>query len=177
VLRVTVTRESSTDQEPIAEMIIGKVAGSEQRGSYAAHVFEPPSRFSQGADASFALREHERFQPALALVARALDAWRDGKGEEVGEPVRALLRNTRRQAVDLHGDAAPPPMAQDAEDATGQPLDAMAPPSRDLVEALRDLAPEAGPEALAAAAALLGGRHDPALHALAQAVLAVSRRG
>ena len=42
VLRVTVTRESSTETKPIGEVVIGKFAGTEQRGGYAAWVHEPP---------------------------------------------------------------------------------------------------------------------------------------
>ena len=93
MLRVTVNRESATDSVQIGEVVIGKFAGTEQRGGYAARVFEPPSPYSDGTDACFTVRDHERYQPAMALVASVLAAWREGRVDEVGDGVRAALLN------------------------------------------------------------------------------------
>ncbi|WP_207461270.1 hypothetical protein [Azospirillum sp. SYSU D00513] len=93
MLRVTVTRESSTSSVAIAEVVIGKFAGSEQRGGYAARVYEPASPFSEGVDACFTVRGHERFQPAFALVASVLRAWHDGQVEQVSDGMRQMLSN------------------------------------------------------------------------------------
>ena len=94
MLRVTVNRESATETVQIAEVVIGKFAGTEQRGGYAARVFEPPSPYSDGIDACFTVRGHDRYQPAMALVASVLAAWREGRIDEVGDGVRAALLNT-----------------------------------------------------------------------------------
>ena len=51
MLRIMVSRESDEDVVAIGEVVIGKFAGTEQRGGYAARVFEPPSRYSNGTDA------------------------------------------------------------------------------------------------------------------------------
>ena len=89
MLRIMVSRESDEDVVAIGEVVIGKFAGTEQRGGYAARVFEPPSRYSNGTDACFTVRGHERYQPAMALVASVLAAWRDGRIDEVGKGIRA----------------------------------------------------------------------------------------
>ena len=94
MLRVTVNRETATETVQIAEVVIGKFAGTEQRGGYAARVFEPPSPYSEGIDACFTVRGHERYQPAMALVASVLAAWQEGRVDEVGDGVRAALLNT-----------------------------------------------------------------------------------
>lgn len=146
MLRVTVTRESATESQPIAEVVIGKFAGSEQRGGYAARVFEPPSPYSEGVDACFAVRGHERYQPAFALVASVLQAWREGRVDEVGEGVRAVLTNASR------------------------PLDAPPPPPPVPVDGTAD------PLLVRAAQLLLTRGDDPALRALAEAVVAVADR-
>ena len=91
MLRVSVSRESATESSPIGEVVIGKFAGTEQRGGYAARVFEPPSQYSNGTDACFTVRGHERYQPAMALVASVLAAWREGRVDEVGEGIRTAL--------------------------------------------------------------------------------------
>ncbi len=135
MLRVTVARESATEVTPIGEVVIGKFAGTEQRGGYAARVYEPPSPYSEGTDACFTVRGHERYQPAMALVASVLAAWREGRIDEVGDGVRAALHNTAR----------PSPAAAPEGDA------------RTLGEveaALAEIAATPGPGADAAAAAL-----------------------
>jgi hypothetical protein len=99
VLRVTVTRENATEVRPIGEVVIGKFAGTEQRGGYAARVYEPPSAFSEGIDACFTVRGHDRYQPAMALVASVLAAWREGRIDQVGDGVRAALANTARPSA------------------------------------------------------------------------------
>ncbi len=101
MLRVTVTRESATEVKPIGEVVIGRFAGTEQRGGYAARVHEPPSPFSDGIDACFTVRGHDRYQPAMALVASVLAAWREGRIDEVGDGVKAALLNAGRPAPTL----------------------------------------------------------------------------
>ena len=97
MLRVTVTRESANDVVPIGEVVIGKFAGTEARGGYAARVLEPPSQYSEGTDACFTIQGHERYQPAMALVASVMAAWREGRIDEVGEGLRRVLRNIARK--------------------------------------------------------------------------------
>ena len=76
MLRVTVSRESATESVSIGEVVIGKFAGTEQRGGYAARVYEPPSPYSEGIDACFTVRSHERYQPAMAWLLRS---WQPGE--------------------------------------------------------------------------------------------------
>ncbi len=147
MLRITVTRESDEDVVAIGEVVIGKFAGTEQRGGYAARVFEPPSRYSNGTDACFTVRGHERYQPAMALVASVLAAWREGRIDEVGEGIRAALTT----AASLAGPAlAAPPAPQTAR-----------PPQSDAERA---------------AVALVTYGDDPAMAALTAAVLAVAEK-
>jgi len=137
VLRVTVTRESSTEIEPIGEVIIGQCADAEPRGGYAAWVHEPPSPLSDGIDAFFTVRGRERYQPTMALVASVFAAWCEGRIDEVGDDVRLALLNT----------ASPlPPPAKPALTI------------QELRETLAQIAAGTGPRADAAAAAteLLG---------------------
>ena len=102
MLRVTVTRENSTETTPIGEVVIGKFSGSEQRGGYAARVLEPPSQYSDGIDACFAVRGHERYQPAMALVASVMAAWSEGRVDQVCEGIRSALNiATRTSPIDL----------------------------------------------------------------------------
>ena len=147
MLRITVTRESDEDLVAIGEVVIGKFAGTEQRGGYAARVFEPPSRYSNGTDACFTVRGHERYQPAMALVASVLAAWREGRIDEVGEGIRAALTT----AASLSGPA---------EVAAPAPQTARLPQS----------------DAERAAVALVTYGDDPAMAALTAAVLAVAEK-
>ncbi|HYG88801.1 MAG TPA: hypothetical protein VD978_21340 [Azospirillum sp.] len=192
MLRVTVTRETSTGAEPIAEVLIGKFGGSEQRGTYAARVHEPPSPYSNGIDACFGVRGHDRYQPSLALVASVLGAWRDGRVDEISPGVRAALENT---AAKLKAPAAERAGAP-AEDVTGTALplgdlaslaDGGDPSAKAMLELAATMAAvvEAcvggdgempGVDAVRAARAMLIGARDPAVQALAAAVLAVTDR-
>ena len=147
MLRITVTRESDEDLVAIGEVVIGKFAGTEQRGGYAARVFEPPSRYSNGTDACFTVRGHERYQPAMALVASVLAAWREGRIDEVGEGIRSALTT----AASLSGPTvAAAPAPQTAR-----------PPQSDAERA---------------AVALVTYGDDPAMAALTAAVLAVAEK-
>ena len=148
MLRVTVTRESDEDIVPIGEVVIGKFAGTEKRGGYSARVFEPSSRYSNGTDACFTVRGHERYQPAIALVASVLAAWREGRIDEVGDGIRnalcaagSLLEPTTRSASKPE-------------------------PERRLPQSDAELA----------AAALLAHEEDPAIRALTAAVLEVAKK-
>ena len=105
MLRVTVSRESATESVSIGEVVIGKFAGTEQRGGYAARVYEPPSPYSEGIDACFTVRSHERYQPAMALVASVLAAWREGRVDQVGDGVRTALLNSAQSERPVNGDA------------------------------------------------------------------------
>ena len=91
MLWITVIRESDEDVVAIGEVVIGKFAGTEQRGGYAARVLEAPSRYSNGTDACFTVRGHERYHPAMALLALVLAVWREGRIDEVGEGIRSAL--------------------------------------------------------------------------------------
>ncbi len=116
MLRITVTRESDEDVVPIGEVVIGKFAGTEKRGGYAARVFEPPSRYSNGTDACFTVRGHERYQPAMALVASVLAAWREGRIDEVGDGIRlALNAASRTVSASQEPVGASPSPSSDAE--------------------------------------------------------------
>ncbi len=148
MLRVTVSRETAAEAVPIAEVVIGKFAGTEERGVYAARVIEPPSQYSDGVDACFAIRGHERYQPAFALVAEVLSAWQAGRTDQVNEGARAVLD----RALRLFDDPAP------AVD-----------PAPAAVSGVADVIDQA-------AAALTRNGGDPAMIALAQAVLAIARR-
>ena len=148
MLRITVTRESDEDLVAIGEVVIGKFAGTEQRGGYAARVFEPPSRYSNGTDACFTVRGHERYQPAMALVASVLAAWREGRIDEVGEGIRAALT------------AAASSLSGTTVAATPAPQTARPPQS----------------DAERAAVALVTYGDDPAMAALTAAVLAVAEK-
>ena len=137
VLRVTVTRESSAEIEPIGEVVIGDFAGTGGYGGYAAWIHEPPSPFSDGINAFFTVRSPERYQPTMALIASTLAAWREGRINEVDEDVRLALLN-----------AAGPPPSPTKSALTIQ----------ELRETLAQIATGTGPRADAAAAAaeLLG---------------------
>ncbi len=148
MLRIKVTRESDEEAVAIGEVVIGKFAGTEKRGGYAARVFEPPSRYSNGTDACFTVRGHERYQPAMALVASVLAAWREGRIDEVGEGIQAALI-----AAALLPDqftTAPP-----------APQTAVRPAQSDAERA---------------AAVLVAHADDPAMAALTAAVLAVAEK-
>ncbi|MBI1208999.1 MAG: hypothetical protein GC191_17140 [Azospirillum sp.] len=147
MLRVTVTRESADDAVAIGEVVIGKFAGTEQRGGYAARVFEPASRYSNGIDACFTVRGHERYQPAMALVATVLAAWREARIDEVNEGLRSALTN------------ASAPIA----------------PTGSLIAGI-EKAPRPESDAGRAAQALIRHAADPAMAALAAAILAVSEK-
>ena len=73
-MRITVTRESDEDLVAIGEVGIGKFAGTDKRGGYAAREFEPPSRYSNGTDACFTVRGHVCYQPAMPSL-RLLPWW------------------------------------------------------------------------------------------------------
>ncbi|MEI7611244.1 MAG: hypothetical protein WCJ64_27980 [Rhodospirillaceae bacterium] len=148
MLRITVTRESDEDVVAIGEVVIGKFAGTEKRGGYAARVFEPPSRYSDGTDACFTVRGHERYQPAMALVASVLAAWREGRIDEVGEGIRAALTTAASPSIAVAMAAAAPTPAP---------------------------APARG-DGERAAAALRAHAADPAMAALTAAVLAVAEK-
>ena len=148
MLRITVTRESDEDLVAIGEVVIGKFAGTEKRGGYAARVFEPPSRYSNGTDACFTVRGHERYQPAMALVASVLAAWQEGRIDEVGEGIRAALTA-----------AASPSITAVAAEPAPQPKPRAAQSDADR-----------------AAAALVAHGDDPAMAALISAVLAVAAK-
>ena len=152
MLRITVTRESDEDVVPIGEVVIGKFAGTEKRGGYAARVFEPASRYSNGTDACFTVRGHERYQPAMALVASVLAAWREGRIDEVGDGIRAALTA-----------AAGPSLAT-----VNTPLESTARASTEEV-----VLPS---ESERAAMALVVHADDPAMVALIAAVLAVAAK-
>ena len=147
MLRITVTRESDEDVVAIGEVVIGKFAGTEKRGGYAARVFEPPSRYSNGTDACFTVRGHERYQPAMALVASVLAAWREGRIDEVGEGIRAALTTAASPSIAVAAAPAPAPAPVPA-----------------------------GSDAERAAAALMAHAADPAMAALTAAVLAVAEK-
>ncbi|WP_207483349.1 hypothetical protein [Arenibaculum pallidiluteum] len=194
MLRITVARESATDSEVIAEMVVGKLAGSDRSAGYAAYISEGPSRYSNGVEAAVVVRRHARFQPAMALVAAALAAWQEGRTSQAGEGLRSLLRNSFRRR------GAP----ADWEDPTGHPIEIEVPPgvaagvaseaaaapdgaeaaagtaeARALADALAAMVAAGrppGPAALRAARALIENEGDPALDALARAVEAVAPR-
>lgn len=196
MLRVTVTRETATEAEPIAEVVIGKFAGGEKRAGYAARVYEPPSPYSEGVDACFAVRGHERYQPAFALVTAVLGAWREGRVDEVGDGVRAALTT----ALTSPGTAAPIVTTAPEEDGPASRVaralqalsaigegDPRAPAAEALsglldtvLSTIEDIGTARGPmpsaRALNAAEILTADRGDRALLALADAVSAVAER-
>jgi hypothetical protein len=199
MLRVTVTRETATEAEPIAEVVIGKFAGGDKRAGYAARVYEPPSPYSEGVDACFAVRGHERYQPAFALVAAVLGAWREGRVDEVGDGVRAALTNTigSRKTAEPVARVTEPVAEDDVPTAriaralcalgTIGDGDPRAPAAESLaglletvVSAVEELGANSGVtpsvRALDAAAVLVADRGDRALLALADAVIAVAGR-
>lgn len=150
MLRVTVTRETADEALPIAEVVIGKFGGSEERGTYAARVIEPPSQFSDGVDACFAIRGHERYQPAFALVAEVLSSWQAGRIDDINPGARAALDRSLRLFDESHT-----PRTATAE-----------------MEAV-ETSPAAIQEAIAA---MRKYADDPAVAALAQAIVAVAQR-
>ncbi|PWC55788.1 hypothetical protein [Azospirillum sp. TSO22-1] len=201
MLRVTVTRETFTEAEPIAEVLIGKFGGSEQRGTYAARVHEAPSQYSTGIEACFGVRGHDRYQPALALVASILGAWREGRVDEIGDGVRSALMNTAAKLSTQPAEAS----TSARDDITGPRLldgsaaplgglnelaslaeggDPSAKAMMDLVAAMAALVDASvsgngelpAVDAIRATRALLLGAREPAIQALANAVLAVSDR-
>ncbi|WP_431858686.1 hypothetical protein [Azospirillum sp.] len=199
MLRVTVTRETATDAEPIAEVVIGKFAGGEKRAGYAARVYEPPSPYSEGVDACFEVRGHERYQPAFALVAAVLGAWREGRVDEVGDGVRAALTNAlgSRKAAEPTGRITAPAVENDGpsariaralrtlgtigdDDPRAPAAEALAGLLETVVSAIEDLGADGSVTpsvpTLNAAEILVGDRGDRAILALADAIGAVAER-
>ncbi|WP_431858677.1 hypothetical protein [Azospirillum sp.] len=199
MLRVTVTRETATEAEPIAEVVIGKFAGGEKRAGYAARVHEPPSPYSDGVDACFEVRGHERYQPAFALVAAVLGAWREGRVDEVGDGVRAALTNAlgSRKVAEPVGRVAAPTVENNAptariaralctlgtigdDDPRAPAAEALAGLLETVVSAVEELRTNGSVtpsvRALDAAATLVADRGDRAILALADAVNAVASR-
>ena len=68
-----------------------QILGSGGVESGGAARYDPPSQYSNGTDACFTVRGHERYQPAMTLVASVLAAWREGRVDEVGEGIRTAL--------------------------------------------------------------------------------------
>jgi hypothetical protein len=159
VLRVTVTRERPDESVAIGEVVIGKFAGTEQRGGYAARVFEPPSPYSEGIDACFTVRGHERYQPAMALVASVLAAWREGRVDSVSDGIRAALTGAA-------GTKAAPPASLSAAPPASLPAAAPVSAWRDPTNSVAERA----------ARALVEHRQDPAMSAMAEAILAISEK-
>lgn len=154
MLRVTVTRETSDEIVPIAEVVIGKFGGSEEKATYAARVVEPPSQYSDGVDACFAVRAHERYQPAFALVAEVLGSWRTGRTDDVNPGARAALD----RALRLFDESAVPDQQARGSIRKEDEPEPLPPAIRDAVAALRQHA------------------DDPAMVMLARAVAAVAER-
>ena len=102
MLRIKVTRESDEEAVAIGEVVIGKFAGTEKRGGYAARVFEPPSRYSNGTDACFT--------PVLDLAeapehphnrARGTFVHRDGMAQPAPAPRFSRTPADLREDADL----------------------------------------------------------------------------